>query len=456
MPAYNVPASAVTRTQQGVPIPQGSGDQLPPNLEQYLRLIGQQGSSAGLNARNLGSTASDASSFYPYIDKGQFYWDNPSRYNPVPTATVPGAPTVPGNIYGSTAQSAQSFQDLLPYFQGAINNQIGPAAQAQYGAAATTSPEYNQLMLQLYQQYGPQLAQLGNQVSGINMAGQVGNENQILGGAGTDLLKTGFNASQIFDKPYYQTRDAAATQAQNLLSGSSDISGNLTGSEQNQIAQGLAREGVQRGTSNAPSQTETVSNAMQYGNAAFQRQQTEKSTLASAINAASQFLPTSKSGVNVFDTATGTNAAPNMGLAQFQGVNTQNMGTSIGSQVLTGQQQIGSVDLGGQYQTNMNNANIKANAKDWSDYLNQVTSSVGNIVGAAKGAGVICWVAREVYGENNPKWKLFSNWLLLKAPNWFRSLYIQEGERFAKFIHNKPFIKSIIRKWMDTKLCNAA
>jgi hypothetical protein len=216
------------------------------------------------------------------------------------------------------------------------------------------------------------------------MGGQVSNEANILGNQGTDLLNKDYAASQIFDKPYYQTRDAAATQAQNLLTGSSDISGNLTGSEQNQIAQGLAREGAQRGTYNAPSNTETVANAMTYGNAAFQRQQQEKSTLSTALNSASQFLPASKSGVNPLTDATGQNAQPNFGLAQFQGVN-QNTGNQVGSQVLGGMQGINNIDLGSMYQEAQGNAGIQANAKDWSDYLNQVTGSIKNIASAAGG-----------------------------------------------------------------------
>ena len=64
----------------------------------------------------------------------------------------------------------------------------------------------------------------------------------------------------------------------------------------------------------------------------------------------------------------------------------------------------------------------------------------------------ICWVAREVYGEDNPKWLLFREWLVSKAPKWFFNLYKDHGEAFAKWVHNKPILKSIIRKWMDNKV----
>jgi hypothetical protein len=69
-------------------------------------------------------------------------------------------------------------------------------------------------------------------------------------------------------------------------------------------------------------------------------------------------------------------------------------------------------------------------------------------IGAAKG----CWVAREVYGLHNPAWVAFRYWMLNDSPSWFRTIYIKFGERFAKFISNKPRLKARIRTWMDTKI----
>ena len=71
---------------------------------------------------------------------------------------------------------------------------------------------------------------------------------------------------------------------------------------------------------------------------------------------------------------------------------------------------------------------------------------------ALSGLALFCWVAREVYGTETDEWMQFREWMLNDAPSWFRKLYIKHGERFAKFISNKPRIKSVIRKWMDTKI----
>ena len=66
--------------------------------------------------------------------------------------------------------------------------------------------------------------------------------------------------------------------------------------------------------------------------------------------------------------------------------------------------------------------------------------------------GGICWVAREVYGEENPNWLLFRAWLLTEAPIWLRDTYATHGEAFAAWIHNKPVAKLAVRTVMDTIL----
>jgi polysaccharide export outer membrane protein len=68
------------------------------------------------------------------------------------------------------------------------------------------------------------------------------------------------------------------------------------------------------------------------------------------------------------------------------------------------------------------------------------------------GAGGFCWVAREVYGAENPKWLLFRAWLLTEAPVWLRDAYGTHGEAFATWIHDKPVMKAIVRTMMDAVL----
>ena len=60
-----------------------------------------------------------------------------------------------------------------------------------------------------------------------------------------------------------------------------------------------------------------------------------------------------------------------------------------------------------------------------------------------------CWVAREVYGNGDARWYVFRMLLKYKAPTWFRNLYEQHGEDYAKFIKKKPIFKWMTMKLMD-------
>jgi hypothetical protein len=73
--------------------------------------------------------------------------------------------------------------------------------------------------------------------------------------------------------------------------------------------------------------------------------------------------------------------------------------------------------------------------------------AIGSYAGGVAAAG--CWVAREVYGNENPEWMVFRQWLFTEAPESFRDLYLQEGERFAEFISDKPVLKFLVKKAMD-------
>jgi hypothetical protein len=69
---------------------------------------------------------------------------------------------------------------------------------------------------------------------------------------------------------------------------------------------------------------------------------------------------------------------------------------------------------------------------------------------SAQGMGVgICWVAREVYGPNDPRWLVFRDWLTTAAPAWLHDLYAKHGESFAAWIRDKPVVKSMLRMLMD-------
>jgi len=76
-------------------------------------------------------------------------------------------------------------------------------------------------------------------------------------------------------------------------------------------------------------------------------------------------------------------------------------------------------------------------------------------MGGALGSAAImsgCWVAMEVFGVENPTWLLFRDWLQNEAPGWFRRAYLKHGERFARWISDKPRLKRAIRWWMEGRI----
>lgn len=76
---------------------------------------------------------------------------------------------------------------------------------------------------------------------------------------------------------------------------------------------------------------------------------------------------------------------------------------------------------------------------------NSLYQGLFGLGGAAIGA--ICWVAREVYGDD--RWLKVREWMLDKAPEWLRSAYLEHGEEAARMIRNKPATKWAIRQFMD-------
>jgi hypothetical protein len=381
----------------------------------------------------------DDNEWQPYIDPetGQYVFTDPNRRNAVPVANVPGAPLEPSGAYKKQASQIQAVTDLLPYLSQAVSGQILPNAQADLLAKQLTSPGLAKLMTELYGTYGTQLNDIGNQISRTNALAQVGTDSQALSQARQTLLPQAKAAAEEYDPEFFKTRELAANRLKDLFN-DIDLGSGLSDVERREIEQGLAQEGSRRGTASAPSNLDTVSNAMQYGEAGFKRKQVNRSALSTAIANASAALPTFRSGVDVFQVATGKSSSPNTGNAQFTGVNNTNNAANQALGLASG---MGNAMT----QTQLSQMNIDANKKDWADYLNQVTSSIGDIAGVA--GGIACWIARRVYGEDNPKWVEFRYWMIFDAPKHFRDWYIANGERISKLITDVQAIK--IRSVMD-------
>ncbi len=133
-----------------------------------------------------------------------------------------------------------------------------------------------------------------------------------------------------------------------------------------------------------------------------------------------------------------------------------NYGLQSGPQMLNPEAGLGYISNMAANQANMYAANVAADASRSAGLMGGLGAIGGGALMGAGSAGgfgkLFCWVAREVYGPTNPAWLQFRDWMLNESPQWFFDLYAKYGERFASWISNKPRLKTIIRKWMDSKI----
>lgn len=206
-----------------------------------------------------------------------------------------------------------------------LRNQYLPQGQAELGAQSQLAPGYNQLMLNLLQAFGPQLAQAGVDINKITAAGDANtNVAQLnaLQAANAPAIAAGMNRQA--DPGYYGGRDQALSGLGNYMS---RLSPTMNGSEMEQISRGLARTGSAVG---AASPNATLQNAMTFGTAGQNRLQ----AYGQGISQAAQTLQGLKLPGLDYSSFLGQSRS-NPGLTQFQGITPLSQTTNtFGSQLL--------------------------------------------------------------------------------------------------------------------------
>jgi len=385
-----------------------------------------------------------APAWQPYVDaNGNYVWTNPTQANPVPLSEIPGSNVRPSAEYTTMADQVRMVTDLLPYLSQAISGQKIPDAMGQLAAdTATTGPR---LALQeaLQRQYGPIFDQLNTESNLRKSMGNASNDAAVLAGPGKELIAQALAAARVADPEYYKTRESTADSLGKLLqSTTANLGAGMTESERREVGSSLDLSASRNGTLNAPSNLATVQRAMNFGTAGQARQNEQQNQLAKAISSSTAFLPAAKSGVDVFQVATGK-PSYNSNDNRFN-TNTANGDASQNANSLLN---TGSSMWGTNANNNAQMALQNDQQNDWGTRLGQITSALG-----AVGGVMMCWVAREVYGAENPKWLQFRTWLLMEAPNWLFNWYAENGEEFAKYIHDKPLLKRIVKWFMDSKI----
>ena len=343
------------------------------------------------------------------------------------------------NPPNQTELSKEMLQSLAAYAPDAIRAISGTqegTARDLLASQQATAPGYAELQNQITRDYGPEASRIGNEINRSNQLAASQTEADILAGPGQDLISGAIEAQQQVDPEFYSSRASVGDAINKYLSSYSPTE--LTGSELEQINRGIsAREGPV-----TPSALRTVKNAATFGNAATQRWQ----NFGNAVMQASSALPSLKSGMSGFEVATRRPLVSNVGenrLSSPEAISaTSALNNNFGF-ANNALNQIGAFGLG--YQQKW---------KDFADVNSQASKSAGEYVNAVKGiAGMMgCWVAREVFGNDNPMWLLFRAWLTEDAPIWLLRGYLKYGQRVAKWLHNHPMLKSIVRKWMTSRI----
>ena len=338
----------------------------------------------------------------------------------------------------STSEQMQALIQNLPRLTQVTGENILPFEQAKQNAANVISPQENALALQLLQQFGPAINKVGTDIQGQTQLAGVQNDAAALNAANqTGLVGKLLDLQRQADPEYYANRALVAKQQAEVMKNMG--TGALTPTELEQIARGVNRTNVGMGTAGLGSNTAAIANAQTFGQAGTAKMNSISAALANTANTLGQF----RSGFDSGQVSTGKSAFNNMGAQQFAGPSqglgqaTQGMSNNL-------------LDQAGQNQRAA--MQINANRRDSLDRFNTTFGTVMNGVGAIAGGAAMCWVAREVFGECNPRWRLFRQWLITKAPKWFLQLYNKHGERFASWISNKPSLKTVIRFWMNSRI----
>lgn len=229
---------------------------------------------------------------------------------------------------------------------------------------------------------------------------------------------------------------------------------------------GLGRDLTARdlGLTSTQLEQQRLQNASQLGGQELNQQEANQSNLLNSLNALraihdtkfNQYLSAAQYGQSI--------RQPNVGLdptaaANIAVGNSNAAGAAASNQAnIYGQQANNNARLAGQalgygYQAwnSYNTQNTAANAPYASTAtVGSATSPYAMNVTYSAPSG--CWIAREVYGEMNPRWTYFRYWMMNVGPDWFRRFYFRHGPAIAKWLKNHPALKPVIRIWMNSRI----
>jgi hypothetical protein len=317
------------------------------------------------------------------------------------------------------------FYNNFPKLMQDVNSLLPKAAQAQLAADQAVSPGYAKLTADLYKEFAPEIAKTDANIDDITQKAGLDRQLSMAKGSGAELVTQADLLQKQLDPEYYTGKEQLSGAISKYLAA---MDPTMTENELEAIRRGMGGD-----TGNNNSEWDRARNEFKFGKAA----QDKAALFGDAIRNVSSALPAMRSGISGVDTATRTGTVTNSAPAKA-GQAVTGSGSNmfdLAQNILSGGTALQNTRMGKQV-SGMDNT-----AKGF--------SMTGNLIGGIAG-GLACWVAREIYPDR--RWQMFREYLLLRAPRLFRQLYLEEGERFATFIRNKPFLKIIVKLFMDSKL----
>lgn len=269
-----------------------------------------------------------------------------------------GDPPAP-NASESTGDVLSAFLNYFPALMQSYRSETLPTEQSNLAAAQATSGPYQELLTGLAEKFYPRLNKLGQTTDASNRLATANTDVNILSGPGKDLAREYKNIDQELNPEYYNSRSLASKKLAELL-GSVDL--NNANPEAERL---VNQDNIRTGNLGNTSATNTVGNALSFGNEKLKRQ----AVLSDAIGQATNFA--SAANNTQFNPATASLGKPtsNTGLSQFGGV------TKPGDQSFTSGQ--GFLNNISGFQENA--MNINANRRDVLDKLNETTTAIGSL-----------------------------------------------------------------------------
>ena len=251
-------------------------------------------------------------------------------------------------VSSSMDQVSTAAERTLPREVAAIIGQLGNIEQAKLDQAKKLSPEYNQLSLDLAQKYLKPLQQASADAA-------IGTDVQMAQQYAPQLANIQKKYEQQSDPATYAAKQQAATKLGELL-------GSINLGDANPEAERLvSQENLRSGTDSQSSATNTVSNALSFGNELQKR----RNALGNALGVATNYLQSSRSAFNPLSITSG------------RGDTSQYAGTSkAGGEAFALGQGAWDQSSGMKQQANQ----INANRESLLDKMNQTTSAIGSVV----------------------------------------------------------------------------